>query len=174
MSYVYLSGPMTGIPNYNREAFNDAARRWQGAGFRVNNPAQLEHGYDRTYYMREAVRSVLAADALVVSAARSCVSIELVWLDSNPGVCVLVSTAACALVSALTCAPCSALICVLLKLVISLVAIAPNAAVVSALSAVVLSLAKSAPVITPACAVVRPTVCVLVNAAACAVVSAFT
>lgn len=66
MSYVYLSGPMTGIPNYNREAFNDAARRWEGAGFKVNNPARLEHGYDRTYYMREAVKSVLAADALVV------------------------------------------------------------------------------------------------------------
>ena len=47
-------------------------------------------------------QGVAAADALVVSAARSWVSSALVWLAVKPGVCVAVSTAACAVVKAVT------------------------------------------------------------------------
>jgi len=38
---LYLSGPMTGYPDYNRAAFADAARRLRAAGYAVTNPGEL-------------------------------------------------------------------------------------------------------------------------------------
>lgn len=38
---VFISGPMTGLPNLNREAFNDAELSLKAAGFSVFNPAWL-------------------------------------------------------------------------------------------------------------------------------------
>nr|WP_031942667.1 DUF4406 domain-containing protein [Sulfobacillus thermotolerans]AEP14300.1 putative bacteriophage-related protein [Sulfobacillus thermotolerans] len=37
----YLSGPMTGLPDYNRAAFHAAAARIRAAGHEVLNPAEL-------------------------------------------------------------------------------------------------------------------------------------
>lgn len=37
---LYLIGPMTGKPDYNRPAFNAAADQLRAAGFHVTNPAQ--------------------------------------------------------------------------------------------------------------------------------------
>ncbi|MBR2804220.1 MAG: DUF4406 domain-containing protein [Eggerthellaceae bacterium] len=49
---VYLSGPMTGIANWNRESFDEAARYLRSMGAKVFNPAfnlptgePLPHGY---------------------------------------------------------------------------------------------------------------------------------
>lgn len=42
---LYLCGPITGIPNHNRDAFDGAAAALRGAGFEVFNP--LENGLDR-------------------------------------------------------------------------------------------------------------------------------
>ena len=41
MTKVYLSGPMTGKPDYNRAAFADAAYKLRELGFEVVNPHQL-------------------------------------------------------------------------------------------------------------------------------------
>ena len=41
MKKVFISGPMTGLPNYNREAFDEAEEMLQNAGFTVVNPAKF-------------------------------------------------------------------------------------------------------------------------------------
>lgn len=37
---LYLCGPITGMPNYNRDAFNDAESALRSAGFEVFNPVK--------------------------------------------------------------------------------------------------------------------------------------
>lgn len=39
---LYLSGPMTGLPNLNREAFNRAAKALRLKGYKVVNPPELD------------------------------------------------------------------------------------------------------------------------------------
>lgn len=39
---LYLSGPMTGLPNLNREAFNAAAKSLRAKGYTVVNPPELD------------------------------------------------------------------------------------------------------------------------------------
>lgn len=41
---IYLSGPMTGLPNNNVPAFNKAAKLLRKAGYKVVNPAELDRG----------------------------------------------------------------------------------------------------------------------------------
>lgn len=41
ITMVYISGPMTGLPNYNFEAFNDAEAMLEAKGFVVVNPARF-------------------------------------------------------------------------------------------------------------------------------------
>lgn len=65
---VYISGPMTGLPEYNYPAFNAAADLLRNGGFTVCNPAEFFGGLgDRTReeYMRESVRCLVACDAVV-------------------------------------------------------------------------------------------------------------
>lgn len=38
---IYISGPMTGLPDLNRPAFNDAAAQLRAQGHEVVNPAEL-------------------------------------------------------------------------------------------------------------------------------------
>lgn len=54
---IYLAGPMSGLPNYNREVFNDAAKRLREAGHEVVNPAEstLPEGSEWGDYMREGL-----------------------------------------------------------------------------------------------------------------------
>jgi hypothetical protein len=40
---LYLSGPMTGIPDYNRPAFEQAAFDLRSRGFEVVSPIELDH-----------------------------------------------------------------------------------------------------------------------------------
>lgn len=42
MTTLYLSGPMTGLPEQNFPAFHAAARRLRAAGYTVINPAEIE------------------------------------------------------------------------------------------------------------------------------------
>jgi len=71
---VYLSGPMTGMPDYNYPAFNDieAAIRWSWKGpgpIAVINPARNFDGFTghaRHIYMREDVAGLLRATCLMV------------------------------------------------------------------------------------------------------------
>lgn len=51
---VYLSGPMTGLPDFNRPAFHAAAAELRAQGHVVINPAEVDLGPDATWvdYMR--------------------------------------------------------------------------------------------------------------------------
>ena len=67
---VYLSGPMTGLPDYNRAAFNLRAEAFRAAGYTVNNPAEISvtHGTSKSYgfYFRRAMRMLLNSDVVYV------------------------------------------------------------------------------------------------------------
>lgn len=65
---VYISGPMTGLPDYNYPLFNRVAEELRDAGFSVCNPAEFFGGKgDRTReeYMRESVRCLSNCDYVV-------------------------------------------------------------------------------------------------------------
>lgn len=54
---IYLSGPMTGLPDLNYPAFNDAARLLRGMEHEVYSPAEwemLEGGITRPFDLRAA------------------------------------------------------------------------------------------------------------------------
>lgn len=66
MTRVYLSGPMTGIPNWNRPAFMEAAGRLRSCGFEVVNPAEvsIQRG-TWADFMRHDIRMMLDVDCVV-------------------------------------------------------------------------------------------------------------
>lgn len=69
MPTLYLSGPMTGIPDFNFPAFNQASARWRSEGYRVFNPAENFDGrtdLPRAAYMREDLAQVMQADIVAV------------------------------------------------------------------------------------------------------------
>lgn len=73
MTTLYVAGPMTGLPEFNYPAFNAAARMLCGFGYRTLNPVDAEKANPTpgtpqhwTWYMRHALRMVLAADALAL------------------------------------------------------------------------------------------------------------
>lgn len=63
---VYIAGPMTGLPNGNVEAFNQAEDKLRGLGFDVLNPADvvLDDGASWLDYMRHTTRMLTQADAV--------------------------------------------------------------------------------------------------------------
>lgn len=67
---IYLSGPMTGIPDYNRAAFNLRAEAFRAAGYTVKNPAEIsvEHGLSHPYgfYFKRAIQQLLSSDVVYV------------------------------------------------------------------------------------------------------------
>lgn len=70
---LYLAGPMTGLPEFNRPAFHEAAYRLRCAGFTVLNPADAEQlnptpGIPQTWnwYMRHALRSLVDAEGVAL------------------------------------------------------------------------------------------------------------
>lgn len=65
---LYLSGPMTGIENYNYPALNAAAANLRAQGFHVQNPAENPARDTWEEYMRMAIRQMLICDAVVVLA----------------------------------------------------------------------------------------------------------
>jgi len=69
MKRMYLSGPMTGIENYNHEMFDRVAAEFRMAGFEVCSPAEFFDGdvtRERKEYMRESVKWILEADTVVL------------------------------------------------------------------------------------------------------------
>jgi hypothetical protein len=65
----YLSGPMTGLPDYNRPAFNEAAAELRSHGFTVWNPAEEFDAtsiYPRKIYIRKDIEALLKCDAIVM------------------------------------------------------------------------------------------------------------
>jgi len=69
MKTVYLAGPMTGVPEFNFPAFDQAAGVLEGLGYKVSNPAQMDRdvGFDPSStqvsneFLRDALRRDLAA-----------------------------------------------------------------------------------------------------------------
>lgn len=67
---LYLSGPMSGYPNFNREAFYEAERRLVDVGYQVVSPARLRvHATGEPTWldwMRPALQMMLEADAVAM------------------------------------------------------------------------------------------------------------
>lgn len=73
MTTLYVAGPMTGLPEFNYPAFNEAARLLRGFGYAVLNPVDAEQknptpGEPQAWdwYMRHALRMVLDADGIAL------------------------------------------------------------------------------------------------------------
>ena len=65
----YISGPMTGLPNHNYEAFNAVAAELRRIGKEVFNPAENFGGdqtRSRAEYMRVDINMILDSDVIVV------------------------------------------------------------------------------------------------------------
>lgn len=65
---LYLCGPITGLPNWNRDAFNDAESALRSAGFDVFNPTKNGLPSDAPWeqHMRADIIQMMQCDALAV------------------------------------------------------------------------------------------------------------
>jgi hypothetical protein len=63
---IYLSGPMTGKPDFNYPAFNKAALELEELGYDVENPASNSKQDSWEDYMREALKQMLECDAVAL------------------------------------------------------------------------------------------------------------
>lgn len=61
---VYIAGPMTGLPNWNYDAFNEKARDLRLKGYLVNNPAEIHNAqeHSREWCMTRAISLLIHAD----------------------------------------------------------------------------------------------------------------
>ncbi|WIF69705.1 DUF4406 domain-containing protein [Metapseudomonas otitidis] len=67
MRRIYLSGPMTGLPDENRPAFNAEAARLRALGYEVVNPAELNEPDDpRAVCMRRDIQALMTCDAVAM------------------------------------------------------------------------------------------------------------
>jgi hypothetical protein len=69
MRLTYISGPMTGLPDYNRPAFNKAAEYLRKQGHVVWNPAEefdSEYILPRKIYMRRDIEALLKCESIVM------------------------------------------------------------------------------------------------------------
>lgn len=66
MQRIYLSGPMTGLKDFNYPAFNAEAARLRELGYTVENPAENPLPADAPWhmYMRAAIRQMLTCDTV--------------------------------------------------------------------------------------------------------------
>jgi hypothetical protein len=66
MKRIYLSGPMTGLKDFNYPAFNAEAARLRELGYTVENPAENPLPADAPWHMcmRDAIRQMLTCDAV--------------------------------------------------------------------------------------------------------------
>ena len=67
---VYIAGPMTGLPDYNYPAFDNAEAILRAAGLDFFNPASigkecgLNHPYD--FYIRKSIINLLQCNAILM------------------------------------------------------------------------------------------------------------
>jgi predicted outer membrane lipoprotein len=68
MQRVYLSGPITGLPDGNRDAFMSAARRLRFEGYAVINPVEMAgfSALDWKDYMRQDLRWLADCDVIAM------------------------------------------------------------------------------------------------------------
>ena len=66
---IYLSGPMTGLPDYNYPTFREAARTLRSYGQIVFNPSEAFEGrtdLPKEIYMRKDLEELLKADVVAL------------------------------------------------------------------------------------------------------------
>ncbi len=62
---AYISGPMTGLKDYNRPTFNQAAKSLRESGYEVLNPAEVDiPNGEWLDYMRVDIRMLTEADVI--------------------------------------------------------------------------------------------------------------
>ncbi|AIJ07342.1 DUF4406 domain-containing protein [Edwardsiella anguillarum] len=61
---IYIAGPMSGIPKFNRPAFHFEALRLSTLGHVVLNPATLPDGLSQPEYMDICLAMLRCADAI--------------------------------------------------------------------------------------------------------------
>ncbi|QWL64871.1 DUF4406 domain-containing protein [Aeromonas jandaei] len=61
---VYVAGPMTGLPEFNRPAFFAAEAHLKELGAVVMNPAILPDGFSHDAYMRIAIPMLMECEAV--------------------------------------------------------------------------------------------------------------
>lgn len=67
MIRIYVSGPMSGLPDLNFPAFHAAALALRGMGFEVANPAEHEApGLTWTQYLRRDIVLLMDCDAVAL------------------------------------------------------------------------------------------------------------
>lgn len=63
---AYIAGPMTGIPDFNRGEFFNAAQVLEGHGHIILNPAVLPLGLEHGDYMKICLPMIDAAEAVIM------------------------------------------------------------------------------------------------------------
>jgi hypothetical protein len=78
---LYIAGPMTGLPDWNRPAFCAADESLRAAGYSTLNPARHPVSPRKTWadYMRLGISDVLAANGIAV--LDGWVSSQGAWLE---------------------------------------------------------------------------------------------
>jgi len=62
---VFISGPMTGLPEFNYQAFHNEAKRLRDCGHTVINPAELNATRStREAHMRKDIAALCECDAI--------------------------------------------------------------------------------------------------------------
>lgn len=61
---IYIAGPMTGLPNFNRHAFHQASLQLSSQGHIALNPAVLPDGLTQAEYMDVCLAMLRCADAI--------------------------------------------------------------------------------------------------------------
>lgn len=64
MSIIFISGPMAGKPNFNRDEFNTTAARLWATGHTVLNPALLPDGLKYGHYLKICMAMLECADTI--------------------------------------------------------------------------------------------------------------
>ncbi|EAB4138940.1 DUF4406 domain-containing protein [Salmonella enterica] len=64
MSVIYIAGPMTGKPNFNRKKFIETATHLWAEGHTVLNPAMLPDGLAYEHYMDIGFAMLRGADEI--------------------------------------------------------------------------------------------------------------
>lgn len=66
MRRIYLSGPMTGLPDFNYPAFNAEAARLRALGYHVENPAENPPQETWEAYMEVCIPQLLTCDTIAL------------------------------------------------------------------------------------------------------------
>ncbi|MFL9590475.1 DUF4406 domain-containing protein [Aeromonas schubertii] len=63
---IFISGPMSGLPNFNRDAFNQQAQRLHSLGHVPLNPAIFPDGLEQHEYMALCIEMIKIADQMIL------------------------------------------------------------------------------------------------------------